>query len=128
MARPITLTPKQAKRLHLASLSEQEKLVGVKRQTSHRRAKTLRGELEALLARIAPLAQAAGWECGLYRCWTDDPYNARYQNDTRPRENALVAWRTDGGGIRHIGMVWEIAQWSDEQVRSLLVEKKKREQ
>lgn len=76
-----------------------------------------------LMQRLTLICSQHGWQCGLARVPCDAPQSPQNTGVTVARNNAVVVWRD--GRTEQLGWIWEVREWTDEQVETRLKELEK---
>lgn len=73
-----------------------------------------------LMQRLTVICEQHGWQCGLARVLSDAPQSPQNTGVTVARNNAVVLWRD--GRTEQLGWLWDVKEWSDEQIEARLRE------
>lgn len=70
-----------------------------------------------LTKRLAPICERYGWQVDVYRAFCTSPESPQNTAETVAKPNAVVVWReAPRACVVHLGWLWAVQGWSDEQV------------
>lgn len=73
-----------------------------------------------LMQRLTTICERHGWQCGRVCVLCDAAQSPSNTAQTCARYNAVAVWR--GARVEQLGMIWDVKEWSNEQVEKRLRE------